>query len=92
MACAAQRTFAIVKRCVRERGIHALHSLGLCCRRAAVSSKPSTTTRGRSNNLSATLGLIGRALTALLRRLSPCWYGSRTRDSQIIGLVLYPLS
>ncbi len=28
-----QGTFMIVKRCVRERGIHALHSLCSCCRR-----------------------------------------------------------
>jgi hypothetical protein len=28
-----QRTFMVVKRCVRERGIHALHSFGSCCPR-----------------------------------------------------------
>jgi hypothetical protein len=40
---------------------------------------------------SATLG-INRTLLALQVYSLRCWYGSRTRDSQIIGLVLYPLS
>jgi hypothetical protein len=60
IAYAVQRAFAIVKRCVRKRGIHALHSLGLCCRRAAVSSIEDDAARP-IEQLSATFGLIGRA-------------------------------
>ncbi len=35
MLAPRRRTSMIVRRCVRERGIHALHSIGSCCRYAA---------------------------------------------------------
>jgi hypothetical protein len=37
MLAPRRRTSTIIKRCVRERGIHALHSHGSCCRHAAKS-------------------------------------------------------
>ena len=87
-----RRTSMIVKRCVRERGIHALHSFGSCCR--APPSRRSEYGHARpTEQSSATLGLTCERSSRLCRLFSlRCWYGSRTRDSQIIGLVLYPLS
>ena len=38
-----------------------------------------------------TLARLPRAASEQVFSLR-CWYGSRTRDSQISGLVLYPLS
>ena len=85
------RVSMTIKRYVRERGIHALHSFGKCCRH---------TVGPHSRRRRAADQSIVRHPWALLERsLSVCklcgllvWYGIRTRDSQIIGLVLYPLS
>ena len=59
-----QRTFTTARRCVRECGIHALHSLGKCCRAVSLEDGqdcPSyeTTIARPINQSSATLGLLG---------------------------------
>ena len=49
---------------------------------------------GQSNKRSPPLGFVVEQVLRPVRGIGcePIWYGSRTRDSQIIGLVLYPLS
>ncbi len=86
-------------------GIHALQGLRPCCRRHGETLRPlrpgfrpqpvtgsplprrSHPCRRPTARTSATFGPPSEQVTSLR-----CWYGSRTRDSQILGLVLYPLS
>ena len=73
---------------VRESGIHALHSAGMRCRRAAALVETNTTMRGRPNDRSLPLGFMV-TLSRLGAGFQPAVrYGSRTRDSQVNSLVL----
>ena len=76
---------------VREGGIHALHSVGMCCRYAVALAEASTTTRGRPNNRPLPSGFM----VTLSRRgqvNSLMWYGTRTRDIHRARMVLCRLS
>ena len=81
---------------VRESGIHALHSAGMCCRYVSRLAEASHDNARLTKQPSATLGLHGDAFARF-----PSWgagyqpavrYGNRTRDSQIHSLVLCQLS
>jgi hypothetical protein len=64
-----QGAFMVVKRCVRERGIHALHSFGSCC--------PRRRSRNANDNARLTKRLVRhpRAYSNALRvcRFTACW-------------------
>ena len=74
---------------MREGGIHALQSVGWCCRGECNLSKRARLAQGRRNHRLLLSGFMVHCTGAG----DTCvWYGTRTRDSQIHILVLYHLS
>lgn len=87
-----RRASAIVERCVREGGIHALHSIHECCRYAVASPKQRQRRAADRTTVRhpQAFGGLNRAHTGELSLALR--YGNRTRVTQIPSLVLYPLS